>query len=63
MGLLSALVAGAIGLPVVLGLPYNPSKSFAVGGAVVILEVLFLMIWVIVLKVIIIIYIPTKYRQ
>jgi hypothetical protein len=52
MGLLSVLVAGATGLPVVLSLPYNPNKSFAVGGVVVILEVFFLMIWVKVSKVI-----------
>lgn len=46
MGLLSALIAGAIGLPVVLSLPYDPNKSFAVGGIVIILEVFFLLIWV-----------------
>ena len=46
IGLLSVVVAGAIGLPVVLSLPDNPNKSFAVGGSVLILEVLFLMIWV-----------------
>ncbi|CAB4014451.1 gamma-aminobutyric acid type B receptor subunit 1-like isoform X1, partial [Paramuricea clavata] len=51
MGLLSVLVAGAVGLPVVLSLPYNPNKSFAVGGVVVILEVFFLMIWVKVSKI------------
>ena len=51
MGLLSVLVAGAIGLPVTLSLSYNPNRRFAVGGLVVILEVVFLMIWVKALKV------------
>lgn len=51
VGLLSVLVAGAIGLPVVLSLPYNPNRSFAVGGAVFILEVIFLITWVKALKV------------
>lgn len=57
MGLLSVLVAGAIGLPVTLSLPHNPNRRFAVGGLVVILEVVFLMIWVKALKVI-----PTNNR-
>ena len=52
MVLLSVLVAGAVGLPVVLSLPDNPNERFTVGGLVVILEVVFLMIWVNAFKVI-----------
>ncbi|XP_028403712.1 uncharacterized protein LOC114526329 isoform X2 [Dendronephthya gigantea] len=46
VGLLSVLVAGVIGTSVVLSLPFNPNRSFAVGGAFLILEVTFLMTWV-----------------
>lgn len=51
IALLSSLLTAFVTVPVVLGLPMNPNESFVIGGVLLLLEITFLMCWIICSKI------------